>query len=421
MKAGFSKVQLNIKEKLQLSGFGDFRSSSNILDGIFSKAIFMEEKKCKVLFLTIDLLFIGKLLSERLKVQIKNLYKIPEDNILISATHTHSAPKTCEQFLDSHSISQNFFNEVIKKSLKVVELAIKNKNFVTAELYETQDFPAINRRLPVPLILKVLPSYFNKKCVNRPNRLTSTDKTCRAIKFIYKNESFFWIINAAAHPTNYNGNYISSDYPYYIEKNLIKYSKKNLCKGSMFLQGWAGNQNCDLIKNIKINLHPVSLIEKIFIKQIFNRSSSKKNLDILGKKIAKSLLKEKKKEIIKLRNFSIKSLNIPLKLSNKSETNLSLRLFNLGNIKILSLNGEIFASYRKKILRLLINDPAYRIFTIGYTDYPVGYIPDNEGLKLGGYETDRSIKYFGLSSRFSSCIEDKLISGFKKILRISNK
>ena len=64
-------------------------------------------------------------------------------------------------------------------------LAIVNKNFVTAELFEIQDFPAIVTP-PVPLILKMLPSYFNKRCVNRPNRLTSTDKTCRAIKFIYK-------------------------------------------------------------------------------------------------------------------------------------------------------------------------------------------------------------------------------------------
>ena len=45
---------------------------------------------------------------------------------------------------------------------------------------------------------------------------------------------------------------------------------------------------------------------------------------------------------------------------------------------------------------------------------PVGYIPDLA--KIGGYETDRSISYFGLSSRFANSIEKKIVLSLKSIL-----
>ena len=142
--------------------------------------------------------------------------------------------------------------------------------------------------------MKIFPNYYKKYCLNKPNRKVISDRSCQGIKFTFADKTCFWLINAAAHATNYNGNKISSDYPYYIEKNLMKLSCKNNCIGSMFLQGWAGDQNCDLTKNIKITNNPLSLFEKIFIKQTFNRSSSKENLEYLGK-IAKTLLKSNKK------------------------------------------------------------------------------------------------------------------------------
>ena len=47
---------------------------------------------------------------------------------------------------------------------------------------------------------------------------------------------------------------------------------------------------------------------------------------------------------------------------------------------------------------------------------PVGYIPDSKALSLGGYETDRSIKLFNLSSRFSKSIEKKILLSFTDII-----
>lgn len=295
MKAGFAKVQIKIKKKIELSGFRRGRYAKETLDGIFCRAILLEDKnKLKLLFLSIDLLFIGKKLSENIKKKVHNLLKIPQENIIINATHTHSSPKTCESFLDGIEIDKSFFKDVIEKSCKASKYALKLKKIEKTELFQINDYPAINRRVAVPWMLKIYPYYFRKKCVNRPNRKAYSDTLCQGIKFTLIDQSCFWLFNAAAHATNYNGNKISSDYPHYIEKNLVKFSYKNSCLGSLFLQGWAGDQNCDLTKNIRVNINPISLIEKLYFKQTFDRSSNQRNLESIGFNIAKNLLKSKK-------------------------------------------------------------------------------------------------------------------------------
>ena len=51
MKAGFGKEQINIKEKLELTGFNRGRVNNKTLDGIFCKAILIVDKKnIKILF-----------------------------------------------------------------------------------------------------------------------------------------------------------------------------------------------------------------------------------------------------------------------------------------------------------------------------------------------------------------------------------
>ena len=417
MKAGFGKEQIFIRKKLELTGFKRGRISNKSLDGIFCRAILLEDKKeSKILFLSIDLLFIGRSLSNKIKEKIKLLYNISEENICITATHTHSAPKTCENFLDGIAVNKSFFNAVLEKSCKAVSLAFKFKKSATAQIFQISDYPAINRRLPVPLALKLFPNYFRRYCINRPNKKVASDKSCQGIKFTLEDKTCFWLINGAAHATNYNGKKISSDYPYYIEKNLIELSYKDNCIGSLFLQGWAGDQNCELTKKLKINQNPLSFLEKIFIKQTFDRSPSKKNLENLGKKIAKSLLKVEKK---KLSSFSIKKIaskKIELILKDNNKVFLNLKYFYLGGIKIFIFNGEVFSSYRRLLLNILKKDKPSNIFTVGYMEDPVGYIPDLAALKIGGYETDRSISYFGLSSRFANSIEKKIVLSLKSIL-----
>ena len=99
MKAGFAKIQINVNKKLELTGFKRGRFANKTLDGIFCKAILLEDhKRLRLLFLSIDVLFVGKQLSEKIKKKIQLSLKIPLENIILSATHTHSSPKPVKSF-----------------------------------------------------------------------------------------------------------------------------------------------------------------------------------------------------------------------------------------------------------------------------------------------------------------------------------
>ena len=51
MKAGFAKKKINIEKKLELTGFYRGRFAKAMLDGIYCKAIILEDKnKFKLLF-----------------------------------------------------------------------------------------------------------------------------------------------------------------------------------------------------------------------------------------------------------------------------------------------------------------------------------------------------------------------------------
>ena len=218
MKAGFGKEQIFIKKKLELTGFKRGRISNKTLDGIFCRAILLEDKKkSKILFLSIDLLFIGRSLSNKIKEKIKLLYNISEENICITATHTHSVPKTCENFLDGIAVNKSFFNAVLEKSCKAVSLAFKFKKSAIAQIFQISDYPAINRRLPVPLALKLFPNYFRRYCINRPNKKVASDKLLlkvdnisrdyqdNSFKFFGKRSSFNAVRNVSF-SINYNEN-----------------------------------------------------------------------------------------------------------------------------------------------------------------------------------------------------------------------
>ena len=94
---------------------------------------------------------------------------------------------------------------------------------------------------------------------------------------------------------------------------------------------------------------------------------------------------------------------------------LNIRYFNFGEIKFYVLNGEPLSNYRELLLNDLQETSKYNIFTVGYSDHPIGYIPDKQALQEGGYETDRSLRFFGLQSRFSKEIEKNILNCFKKI------
>jgi neutral ceramidase len=73
-----------------VGGFLPF-PATHVHDELHARCLVLDDGKTKVVFVVCDLLGIGRVVSDEARALIEQDVKIPKDNVLISATHTHSA------------------------------------------------------------------------------------------------------------------------------------------------------------------------------------------------------------------------------------------------------------------------------------------------------------------------------------------
>ena len=76
------------------------RYSTGIHDPLLSSALYLSDGETQVLFSANDIIFVGKGSTARARKRIGEATGIPEENILLSGTHTHSGPKTVDYLIN---------------------------------------------------------------------------------------------------------------------------------------------------------------------------------------------------------------------------------------------------------------------------------------------------------------------------------
>lgn len=95
LQAGAAVVEITPKTRQFLFGYPHVeRYSTGVHDPLMSSALYLSAGPSGVIFIANDVIFIPKELSARARKRISNATRIPEENILVSATHTHSGPIT---------------------------------------------------------------------------------------------------------------------------------------------------------------------------------------------------------------------------------------------------------------------------------------------------------------------------------------
>lgn len=155
LKIGFSGKKISTKRKVDLGGYGYYlsRVSTEILDDIYTKALFVCIEDNAVLFIANDLIGLTPKFARSVAQEISRKTKIPQKNILLSCTHTHSAPATAA--LEGCGKIDNKYLQEIKT--KIVENAlettknlqpatVKFKNFTIESFSFNKAFPKRTRR-----------------------------------------------------------------------------------------------------------------------------------------------------------------------------------------------------------------------------------------------------------------------------------
>lgn len=95
IKAGASAIDITPQKPVQLAGYPFVeRKSTGVHDPLLASVLYLHDGKKAVLFISCDLIYVGKETALRIRSVIEQQYGIPQTHIMITATHTHSGPAT---------------------------------------------------------------------------------------------------------------------------------------------------------------------------------------------------------------------------------------------------------------------------------------------------------------------------------------
>jgi len=97
LRAGATTVDITPADSVFLYGYPHVpRSSTGVHDPLECAALYLESGASRTLFVAVDLIWVGKAFVATARRRIRERTGVPEEGILISATHTHSGPVTAD-------------------------------------------------------------------------------------------------------------------------------------------------------------------------------------------------------------------------------------------------------------------------------------------------------------------------------------
>ena len=237
LKAGFARTEITPPLGVKLGGYPHYpRHNTGKHDPLYGACMYLESKGVEVAMVTLDLLMISKIYVADIRKRAEAACGIPAENIMISCSHTHSAPR-CSSALDTESILQGqdkpleYIEELIEKVAEVIVRA-KKESFEgcfasSVEVCGAESGVGGNRRVrggPHDPLVTVM-------------AVKDKDERVRGA-----------LVNYTLHPTFIHewSDVCTADYPYYV-KLEIEETYPHALTG--FAQGASGNQSSRYYRN----------------------------------------------------------------------------------------------------------------------------------------------------------------------------
>jgi len=136
LKGGCAKVNITPPVGAWLSGYGGRdKPSDGIVDELYARAMVLDNGSNSIAIISVDLLWIPLQMTNQVREILKNKIGIPEQNILICATHTHFGPKIYSETkmgpeVSDNTVDSSYVNVLVKKITDSAMLAHKRMDDV---------------------------------------------------------------------------------------------------------------------------------------------------------------------------------------------------------------------------------------------------------------------------------------------------
>lgn len=417
LKAGAAKVSITPLTPMWLNGYaGRETPATGSLHTIWAKALVIEENKNnRIIFVTTDLLGLSHEIVEDVFKAVAAKYNIQRSQLIMNASHTHSAPviwpclDAIHDFNTADQASVAAYSHTVKENIiQAVDQAFGN--LMPAKLYSghaTAGF-AINRRN--------LRDHNNNGSTDHDVpvvRVASADDKTMAVLFGY-----------ACHNTTLvdDNKLFNGDYAGFAQ---IEIEKNNPGSVALFLMGCGADQNPEPRGTValatKYGSELANAVQTVLDGKMKTVSSAIRSSYVKADlKFRPFDLAMYQKDITGDNKFFQRRAMLMLEAYNKgwdvSKLNYPIQAVRFGNdLTILALSGEVVVDYSLKAKKLFA---AENIYVAGYCNEVICYIPSKRVLKEGGYEADESMVYYGMPGPFADDVEERIFTGIKQAVKM---
>ncbi len=424
-KAGVAKVPITPQQPMWLSGYAArTHPADGKLQDLYAKALVLEDSKGNLgLLVTMDLVGISREVSQSLRKEIGRRWHVPESNILLAVSHTHSGPVVEGNLASMYALDpnqvrlvENYRKELEANILRVVQEALDHRK--PAQLawgIGKTDF-AVNRRNNKEADV---PSLRREGALRGP---TDPDVPVLAV-YTAENRLLAVAFGYACHATVLDGYAWSSDYP-----GAAQAAVEAAHPGSVALF-WAG---CGADQN------PLPRRQVAFVEEYGKKLAAAVELVLAGKlprlspELATTAMEvdlpfgvlPTREQIVadthSTNRYTSSRAKLLLKQLERDGT-LSqtypypIEVWRLGKaLTWVGLGGEVVVDYALRLKKELGPGP---VWVTAYCNDVMAYIPSRRVLDEGGYEGGGAMVYYGLPAPWGLRVEATIIEAVHRQAR----
>lgn len=136
LKAGAAITDITPDRPLFLYGYPHVeRISEGVHDPLYASAMVLDKDACKIAICAMDIIYITKQIAQNVREIVSSASDIPPENIMISASHTHSGPMTVDPIFDDPIVPKADEEFIDTLTHSIADIILKaNRNLIPAEI-----------------------------------------------------------------------------------------------------------------------------------------------------------------------------------------------------------------------------------------------------------------------------------------------
>ena len=444
-QVGYAEVNINPPLGAGVSGYYVPRYGKGFLDDLMSEALVLSCGGKKIALISLDICGLGKNLGDRVKKGIAEKTDIPENNVFIGATHTHTGAlaEPTEAFEADETLIERYANFLVERMVDAAVMA--NNDLKDAKMGFIVGW-APERVAYIRRYKMKDGSTFTCPPINDPNidhPIGELDQRVNVLRFDREGGHSIAVVNYGLHADTVNGEMFSSDWPGWMRRTVEKALDGTKCMffpgaqgdvGSTHVWPEGGDMNDTEIsfdnemkspgmarfvgralagtvlqvydKVEYIDVDSIDIIEKVI--PIPSNMPTKEELPLAHK--YKELHEAGRDDEIPFKAMQLTTVVAEAlrmcRLENGPENYmLNITGLRIGDVCFIGIPGEPFTEIGVKIKET----EGYRmILPCALTNGDMGYFPVQSAYDEGGYEAK--------TSPFKAGVAEKIIEGAKELL-----